>query len=101
VVGNGATGAARTEAITMMHGYGYGWSGGWIFMGLFWFLLLALIVFLVLRLLPGGGGRIRWQQGESPLDVLDHRFARGELDLETYRSQRAALQEALAHDRRK
>lgn len=86
----------------MMHGYGYaGWGGAWLIMGLFWFLLLALGIFLAFRLLPSGGRPGRWPTGESPLDVLDHRFARGELDLDTYRAQRTVLEESQNRDRRK
>jgi putative membrane protein len=80
----------------MMHWHGGGdWSGAWMFMGLFWLILLGLIGFLVLRLIPTGG-TTRWQaRGESPLDVLDQRFARGEVDLDTYQAQRAVLETAL------
>jgi putative membrane protein len=73
-----------------------GWYGGgmslwaWLFMGTFWVALLALIVWLVVRLLPSGsrpaGGDV-----ESPEDILDRRFARGEIDEETYAAQRSAL----------
>jgi putative membrane protein len=73
-----------------------GWySGGmslwaWVFMGTFWIALLALIVWLVVRLLPSAnrstGGGV-----ESPEDILDRRFALGEIDEETYAAQRAAL----------
>ncbi len=72
-----------------------GWYGGgmgmamWLSMGLFWVALLGLIVWLVVRLLPGhppaAGG------GESPEDILDRRFARGEIDEHTYLAARATL----------
>jgi putative membrane protein len=77
----------------MDYGWGMGW-GAWMFMGLFWLVLLGVILFLVVRLLPGagsGGGR---PPAESPEDILDKRFARGEIDLETYQAQRAALAQA-------
>lgn len=83
----------------MMGWYGGGMGGtGWIFMGLFWIALIAVIIWLVLRLLPSNGHagptptappQIPGQ--ESPLDILDRRFAAGEIDLETYQSNRAAL----------
>lgn len=72
-----------------------GWSGvmgpwAWLFMGAFWVALLALIVWLVIRLLPSadrrGGTGV-----ESPEDILDRRFARGEIDEQTYTTQRAVL----------
>jgi putative membrane protein len=67
-----------------------------MFMGLFWLVLLGVILFLVVRLLPGTGtpdGDGRPPQ-DSPEDILDKRFARGEIDLETYQAQRAALAQA-------
>jgi putative membrane protein len=87
----------------MMGWYGGGMGGGaWIFMGLFWVILIAAIIWLVVRLLPSNShsgatttaphqvsGQVAGQ--ESPLDILDRRFASGELDLETYQAQRAAL----------
>jgi putative membrane protein len=72
-------------------GMGY---GAWMFMGLFWLVLLGLIIWAVVRLLPdrhgtgGDGGR---GVVETPEDILDKRFARGEIDLETYQAQRTAL----------
>jgi putative membrane protein len=71
--------------------YGNGMGlGAWLFMGTFWVALLVLIVWLVVRLLPAGnrpaGGSV-----DSPEDILDRRFARGEIDEETYAAQRRAL----------
>jgi putative membrane protein len=83
----------------MMGWYGGGMgAGAWIFMGLFWVILIAAIIWLVVRLLPSNSHsgattaaphQVSGQ--ESPLDILDRRFASGELDLETYQAQRAAL----------
>lgn len=75
-----------------MMGYGWGW-GGWVFMGLFWLLLLGVILFLVVRLLPAAGGSARPRE-DTPEEILDKRFARGEIDLQTYQAQRAALAQA-------
>ena len=47
-----------------------------------------------MRLLPSNGSNGSFggsAQHESPEDILDRRFARGEIDLETYQAQRAAL----------
>jgi putative membrane protein len=85
----------------MMHGYGYDNWVAWLFMGLVWLLLLALVIILALRLLPPGSRPGRGGSGESPLDVLDHRFARGELELDTYRAQRAVLEESQRRDHRR
>lgn len=86
----------------MMRWYGAGMgAGAWIFMGLFWVLLIGVIIWLVIRLLPStshsDGQRTAPRQEpaqDSPLDILDRRFASGEIELETYRAQRAALLEA-------
>jgi putative membrane protein len=78
----------------MMGWYGGGMGYGmWMFMGLFWLVLLGLIIWAVVRLLPArrdGSGPDR----ESPEEILDRRFARGEIDIETYQAQRAALASA-------
>lgn len=76
----------------MMGWYGGGMGiGAWMFMGTFWLALLALIVWLVVRLLPAGGRAAPGGAAESPEDILDRRFARGELDEHEYAAQRAAL----------
>jgi putative membrane protein len=74
-----------------MGGYGNGMgAGGWVLMGLFWVLLLVLIFWAVVRLLPRSDGANRPTQG-TPEEILDRRFASGELDVETYQAQRSAL----------
>jgi putative membrane protein len=79
------------EVRTMMGGYGTGMGwGAWLFMGGFWVLLLVLIVWLVVRLLPTGS-RPAQSGGESPEEILDRRFARGEIDEHAYAVARAAL----------
>lgn len=76
----------------MMGWYGGMGLGAWLFMGTFWVLLLALIVWLVVRLLPSGDRSTPPPAAQSPEDILDARFARGEIDAETYAAARAALQ---------
>jgi len=66
-------------------------SLGWLGMGVFWLILLGLIVWLVVRLLPdSGSGRAR-STGDSALDILDRRLANGQMDLPSWQAQRAAL----------
>jgi putative membrane protein len=64
-------------------------GGGWILFPLFWVLLIVGIVFLV----RGRGGP--WTGGgrETGIDVLERRFAEGELSLEQYRERRSVLEE--------
>lgn len=81
-----------------MMGYGsYGWGGigvgGGIGIVVFGLLLLAAIAWRMSRLLP----RLQVRQGhlepgqETPVEILDRRFARGEVDVETYQMQRPEL----------
>lgn len=76
-----------TELSTLM-AFAGGW---WILSGpLFWLLLIAGIVFLVHatgRSPSTGGGR------ETAIDVLERRFAEGELTLKEYRERRSVLEE--------
>jgi putative membrane protein len=77
----------------MMMGYGWGMGpAGWIFMALFWIVIIGLAVWAVVALLPGNraGGTART---ESPREILDRRFARGEIDVDQYRLARTELSE--------
>ena len=56
-----------------------------------WLILLGLIVWLVIRLLPGSSGRIISPTGEAALAILDHRLACGEIDPPEWNAQRVAL----------
>ena len=74
-----------------MMGYGWGMgTAGWIFMGLFWVAVIGLVIWAVTALLPGnrsdGAGRV-----ESPREILDRRFAQGDIDAEQYRRTREEL----------
>jgi len=77
----------------MMGSYGNAMGSlGWLGMGVFWLLLLGLIVWLVMRLLPGSTGRTSRPTGDSAAEILDRRMARGEIDVPAWQTQRAALQ---------
>ncbi|HEY5514713.1 MAG TPA: hypothetical protein VIK12_00730 [Pengzhenrongella sp.] len=86
----------------MMGWYGGGMTGfAWMGMGLFWLVLLGLIVWLVLRLLPGKApaappagptSASTASAAEPALAILDQRLAAGEVDVETYRTIRATLE---------
>ncbi len=77
----------------MMGWYGGNGMGslGWLGMGVFWLILLVLIIWLVVRLLPGSGGGTTRYSGESSLEVLDRRLASGQIDTQAWQAQRAAL----------
>lgn len=73
----------------MMNFWGYGWMN-WIMMLIFWGLLIIGGFYLVRWLVRGGGAGTGAGQG-SPgpggnraLDILNERYARGELNREQY-----------------
>lgn len=75
----------------MMYGYGPGWA--WmILMSVLWIGLIAVVVWAVVRLLRGTGDVDRGvQRRETPEEILDRRFALGEIDADTYTQARARL----------
>ncbi len=75
---------------------GYGWgmgAGGWIAMAIFWVALIALVAWLIARALPSGREADRGQPTgiETPEQVLDRRYAAGEIDSDTYQVMRVNL----------
>lgn len=66
--------------------------GGWVGMGVFWLVVVALVVWGVSRLFPTRQGSS--PQGSSAQDVLDARLASGDIDPATYRALREELDAA-------
>jgi putative membrane protein len=58
-------------------GMGFGFGFGWIFMILFWGLIILGVVYLVKALLDGP--KAQEKRGETAREVLEKRFAKGEL----------------------
>jgi putative membrane protein len=79
------------------YGSGTGWAT-WLSMGIFWLLLLVVIVGLVTWLLPSGRRPASPAASQPPEEILDARFARGEIDEQAYAAARAALAAARDHD---
>lgn len=74
-----------------MMGYGYGNDGWWmLFMGLFWVVLVAVVIWAVMRLSQRSGEPTRATL-ESPRHILDRRFASGEIDETQYAQARRVL----------
>lgn len=74
----------------MMYGYG---TGGWwmMLMPLLWIALIAVIVWAAVRLIqPQSSGRAEAHR-ETPLEILDRRYAQGEIDDAAYTTARARL----------
>ncbi|MFC1827475.1 SHOCT domain-containing protein [Thermodesulfobacteriota bacterium] len=77
----------------MMHwggDFGMGFGGGWIFMIIFWGLVIFGIVYLVKA--PLGGGSTEGKRSESAQEVLEKRFARGEMSKEEFEDALEVLQ---------
>jgi putative membrane protein len=73
------------------YGMGYGMGFGGIFMWIFWIALILLVVWAIGALLgrrgDGGGGLEK-----SALDILQERYAKGEIGREEYEQKRKDLE---------
>jgi len=82
-----------------MMGYGFGMGlAGWIFMGLFWIAIIGLAIWAAAALLPRTRPAER-DGPETPEQILDRRFAQGELDVEQFRQAREQLAASTARRR--
>jgi len=79
-----------------MHGYGFdmmsGWGGMWfgpVLMVLVPLALIVLVVWLV-RAMTGGNANAS-RRDDSARQILDERYAKGEIDDEEYQRRRSAL----------
>lgn len=72
----------------MMNGYGMG--GGWFGMGLWWVLLVALVVVLGVWLFRSMGNSPSAPRESAP-DILDKRYARGEIGRDEYEQKKRDL----------
>lgn len=80
-----------------MMGWGVGWHG-MIFGPIFMVLLLALVIALVVLLVRWLGGSSltatsHQQPLRTPLDILEERFARGEIEKDEFEERRRTLGE--------
>lgn len=77
----------------MMGWYDGGWGGPWmVVMLLFWVVVIGAVVWGVARLTRRPSDGTAPPPVESPRQILDRRFASGELDEEQYAAARRALE---------
>lgn len=81
-----------------MMDYGMGWGMGWGWFGMMLFWLIPLVVVIVLaaaavKYLSGGGrnGTALREDRNRALEVLEERYARGEINREEYLQKRDDL----------
>lgn len=83
----------------MMWGYGFGW--GWLMMAfgtVLWIALLVVLVWAIIRWLntrnstPMAPPTSGVQSGPSAEEILNQRYARGEIDTATFEQMRERLQ---------
>jgi putative membrane protein len=77
--------------VTMMYGNGFGW--GWMMlMPLLWIVLIGVIVWAAVMVARRPADRPAEQpRRETPQEILDRRFASGEIDAEAYSRARDQL----------
>ena len=68
-------------------------AGGWVLMIMFGTALLALIAWAIARLSPNrtDDAREPRRPADEPVEILDRRLARGEIDVETYEQLRSKV----------
>ncbi|MHB8536201.1 MAG: SHOCT domain-containing protein [Sulfuricaulis sp.] len=75
----------------MGSGIGWGMGFGGFFMILFWVVIVAAVVMLV-KWLFGGSSRIDLPRGKSALEILQERYARGEIGKEEFEQKKRDLE---------
>lgn len=79
------------------HMWNGGWQG-WFFGPVMMIVFLAVVVVVVVLLVrwlgwPSHGNTPQHPPGQTPLDILKERFAKGEIDKEEYEERRRILKE--------
>lgn len=66
------------------------WFGGG-FMWIFWILIIAAVIWL-LKMVSDNSFRNRKPDDDGPLEILEKRYARGEIEEEEYQRRRKELE---------
>ncbi len=72
-----------------MHDFNF-FGGGWM-MFVWWFLIIALVVFAI-RAVMNSGQSSHSQRKETPMEILKRRYAEGEIDEEEFKRRKQELQ---------
>ena len=76
------------------YGYGHMMGGGWFFGPIMMILFVALIVAVVVLVVRWlGGGATQGTKPKAAQDILEERFARGEIDKDEFEARRQALRD--------
>lgn len=76
----------------MMSGeHGLFFGGGFV-MWLFWIAIIIGLVYIVKSIIPGGSSDTARSEKETPIDILNKRLARGEINSEEYKRLRDELE---------
>lgn len=73
-----------------MYGHGWGMGVGWVIMGLFWVLTVLGIVALV-RWMGSQSSANKEARSRTALEILQERYARGEIQREEYEQKKRDL----------
>lgn len=72
----------------IMHGFGYSMSGwGYLFMLLFWVVVIGGIAWVVKAIVSSNTS----SRGESPQEILERRFANGDISAEEFKKMKKEL----------
>ncbi len=74
------------------YGGGFGWGLGMFGMVVFWIAIVVALVWVVRLVLDRGEPHQSSRPSESPLEILQRRYARGEIDRAEYEEKRRDLQ---------
>lgn len=72
--------------------YGYMSSGMGAYMGIFWLIPLVLIIWAIVVVLDSRKEQGKSEQVKTTLDILQERYAKGEIDKLEYEEKRRDLQ---------